>query len=70
MSTTAIPLPSVLSSRRNAEVGLAIAVVWFHNWSHRPGREALARRVDDFLGGDSLRRAREQLEELARFERE
>ena len=51
-------------------LGLAIAVAWFYNWSHRPGREALARRVDDFLGGDSLRRAREQLEELARFERE
>ena len=51
-------------------LGLAIAAVWFHRWSHRPGREAMARRVDDFLGGDSLRRARERLEEVARFEQE
>lgn len=51
-------------------LGLAIAAVWFYRWSHRPGREALARRIDDFLGGDSLRRATERLEELAEFERE
>lgn len=51
-------------------LGLLAGAAWFHRWSHRPGREALARRVDDFLGGDSLRRAREQLEEVARFERD
>ena len=51
-------------------LGLAIATVWFYRWSHRPGHEAMARRVDDFLGGDSLRRARQQLEEVARFEQE
>ena len=51
-------------------LGLAIAAAWFYRWSHRPGREVLAERVDDFLGGDSLRRARERLEEVARFEHE
>lgn len=51
-------------------LGLACGAVWFYRWSHRPGREALAQRVDDVLGGDSLRRARERLEEVARFERE
>ena len=56
----------------NLVVCLALlgAAVQFYRWSHRPGREALARRVDDFLGGDSLRRARERLEEVARFEQE
>lgn len=56
----------------NLAVGVALVVAawWFHRWSHRPGREAMARRVDDFLGGDSLRRARERLEEVARFEQE
>ena len=51
-------------------LGLAVAAVWFYRWSHRPGREALARRVDGFLGGDSLRRATERLEEVVDFARE
>jgi hypothetical protein len=51
-------------------LGLVLAAAGFYRWSHRPGREALAGRIDDFLGGDSLRRAREQLDELAAFERE
>ena len=56
----------------NLVVCLAVlgAAVQYYRWSHRPGREALARRIDDFLGGDSLRRARERLEEVARFEQE
>lgn len=53
-----------------AGLGLLAGVAWFYRWSHRPGREALARRFDDFLGGDSLRRAREQLEDVARFARD
>lgn len=51
-------------------LGLAVAAAWSYRWSHRPGREALARRIDEFLGGDSLRRATERLEEVADFERE
>lgn len=40
---------------------------WVYRWSRRPAR---ARTLDDALSGASLRRARAQLEELERFERE
>ena len=65
------PVPTAwLVGNLVACLGLAIAAAWFYRWSHRPGREVLAERVDDFLGGDSLRRARERLEEVTRFEHE
>jgi hypothetical protein len=40
---------------------------WVHRWSRRPSR---ARALDDALSGASLRRARAQIEELERFERD
>ncbi|MGN6111660.1 MAG: serine/threonine protein kinase [Luteimonas sp.] len=40
---------------------------WVYRWSRRPAR---ARALDDALSGASLRRARAQLEELERFERD
>lgn len=56
----------------NLAVGVALVVAaWgLYRWSHHPGREALARRVDDFLGGDSLRHAQERLDEIDRFAQE
>lgn len=56
----------------NLVAGLALVAggAWFLRWAHRPGREALACRVDHFLGGDSLREAQARLEEVARFERD
>ena len=56
--------------------GLAIGAIgllgtWcFHRWSRSPARPTLAAAVDDAVTGRSLRRARQQLEELQRFERE
>lgn len=47
-----------------------LATAWFHRWARRPERPAFAKRMDDSLSGDSLRKAMAQLEELARFERE
>ncbi len=41
---------------------------WFYRWARQPGREALARRLDDALGGTSLRNARAAVEEIERFE--
>lgn len=46
--------------------GLAATLV-FHHWLHRPGREALARRMDDGAAGGSLRKAQAKLDELKRF---
>lgn len=43
---------------------------WFHRWVRRPGREALARRMDDSLTGGSLRKAQAALDEVRAFERE
>ena len=65
------PVPSGwLAGNLLVGLGLLVGAAWFYRWSHRPGREALARRVDDFLGGDSLRRATERLQEVADFARE
>lgn len=56
--------------------GLAIGVAglfgtcWFHRWTRRPGREQLAKRLDDGLSGASLRKAQAHLDEIARFEQE
>lgn len=47
-----------------------LATAWFHRWARRPERAALGRRLDDSLGGGSLRRARAELAELERYERD
>lgn len=43
---------------------------WFHHWVRRPGREALAQRMENSLTGASLRRAQAALDEVRAFERE
>lgn len=47
--------------------GLA-ATAWFHRWSRDPARPRLARAMEDSVTGGSLRRARAEIEEIARFE--
>ncbi len=49
--------------------GLA-ATAWFHRWSRDPRRPRLAAAMDAAISGASLRKARAQLDELERFERE
>lgn len=44
-----------------------IGTLAFHYWLHRPGREALAKRMDDGAAGGSLRRAQAELDALRRF---
>lgn len=44
-----------------------VGTLVFHHWLHRPGREALAKRMDEGAAGGSLRRAQAQLDELKRF---
>lgn len=43
---------------------------WFHRWARHPERPRLARALEASLTGASLRRARQRLDELARFEAE
>lgn len=62
--------PAWVAGNLVAGLVLVAGAVWFLRWSHRPGREALARRVDHLLGGDSLREAQARLEEVASFERD
>jgi len=50
-------------------VGL-LATWWLHRWLHRPGREAMAQRLDDGAAGRSIVRAQAELDDLARFEQE
>ena len=47
-----------------------LATWWFHRWSHRPERAALARKLDDSSTGGSLRRALAATDDIARFEQE
>jgi hypothetical protein len=47
-----------------------VGTVIFHRWLHRPGREALAKRMDDAAAGGSLRRAQAELDALLRYARE
>ena len=57
-------------------INLAIGAVglpatwWFHRWSHRPERAALARKLDASTTGGSLRRALAATDDIARFEQE
>jgi hypothetical protein len=50
-------------------IGVAgiLGTLWILRWSRKPAR---ARKLEDAMSGASLRRARAQLEELERFERE
>ena len=50
-------------------VGVAglVGTLWFHRWSHKPGREALAKRLDDGAAGGSLRRAQAELDALKAY---
>jgi hypothetical protein len=56
----------------SAGVGVAglLGTWWFHRWMRRPGREALARRMDDGATGGTLRRAQAELDALRAFEAE
>lgn len=49
--------------------GLA-ATAGFHRWSRDPARPRLAKAMEDSITGGSLRRARAQIDEVARFEAE
>jgi hypothetical protein len=47
---------------------LGVLATWaFDRWLRRPGREALARRLDDAAAGGSLRRAQAELDALKRY---
>jgi hypothetical protein len=50
-------------------IGL-VATLAFLRWARRPGRELLAKRLDDAAAGSSLRRAQAELDALARFAEE
>ncbi len=48
-----------------------ILATWaFHRWLQRPGREALAKRMQDSAVGGSLRRAQAELDALKRYAEE
>jgi hypothetical protein len=50
-------------------VGL-LATLYFYRWSRRPGREALAKRLNDSAAGSSLRKAQAELDGLKAYENE
>lgn len=62
--------PSVIWIQLAIGAAGLLATWWFHRWSRRPERAALARKLDDSTAGGSIRRAQAALEEIARFERE
>jgi len=47
-----------------------VATWWFYRWSQRAGHPRLAKAMRDTVIGASLRKARAQLDELERFEKE
>jgi hypothetical protein len=47
-----------------------LATAWFHRWSRNPARPRLAKAMEDSISGASLRRARAQFDEIARFEQD
>lgn len=47
-----------------------VATLGFFRWLRRPGREALAKRLDDAAAGSSLRKAQAELDALARYAEE
>lgn len=47
-----------------------LATAWFHRWSRNPQRPRLAAAMEAAVTGGSLRKARAQIDELERFERD
>lgn len=47
-----------------------IGTLVFHHWLHRPGREVLAKRMDDSAAGGSLRKAQAELDALKQYSEE
>jgi len=62
--------PSVIWIQLAIGAAGLLATWWFYRWSHRPGREKLARKLDGSSIGGSLRRAQSALDEIVRFERD
>lgn len=62
----AVVSPSLLGWLAVGVAGL-IGTLWFHRWSRKPGREALAKRLDDGAAGGSLRRAQAELDALKAY---
>lgn len=62
--------PSVIWIQLAIGAAGLLATWWFHRWSHRPQRAALARKLDDSTAGSSIRRAQAALDEIARFEQD
>jgi hypothetical protein len=62
--------PSVIWIQLAIGAAGLLATRWFHRWSRRPERAALARKLDDSTAGGSIRRAQAALDEIARFEQE
>jgi hypothetical protein len=68
--TGAIGLPAWLwACLIGGALGL-LGTLALHRWLHRPGREALAKRMQDSAVGGSLRRAQAELEALKRYAEE
>lgn len=67
---TGAPLPpAAWAWFASGAVGL-VATLGFFRWLRRPGREALAKRLDDAAAGGSLRKAQAELDALARYAEE
>ncbi|WP_300614918.1 hypothetical protein [Dokdonella sp.] len=62
--------PSVIGIQLAVGGAGLLATAGFHRWAHDPRRPHLARRLDDAMTGASLRRARAELDAIARFGRE
>ncbi|MEQ1512898.1 MAG: hypothetical protein ABL934_09490 [Lysobacteraceae bacterium] len=61
--------PSFLGWSAVGVAGL-LGTLWFHRWSRKPGREALAKRLDDGAAGGSLRKAQAEMDALKAYENE
>ncbi len=62
--------PSVIWIQLAIGAAGLLATFWFHHWSHRPERAALARKLDDSTAGGSIRRAQAATDDIARFEQD
>ncbi len=62
---TSLPL-AVFGWAAFGVIGL-IATLLFYRWLRRPGREALAKRLDDSAAGSSLRKAQAELDGLKAY---
>lgn len=63
-----VTAPAMVWSGYGIGIAGLLSTWWFHRWARRPQRAGFGRRMDDSLGGGSLRRALAQLDELKRFE--